>query len=124
MRLGIVITWVLLFSAPSVCRAQESHTQYSLKYYVALYTLGKNWHPGKPAGEQDFFKEHSAYLAELRKNRRITVGARYADTGMVVFRAGTEEEVRGWLEGDPGIQNKLFKVEIFELSPFYRGCLE
>jgi hypothetical protein len=118
----LVLTFLLMTAGHGL--AQNGHTQYDFKYYAVFYTLGKGWDHNKPAGEQEYFKEHSVHLSALRKERRITLGARYSDTGLVVFRAGTEEEVRGWVEADPAIQNKLFKVEVFEMSPFYSGCLE
>jgi len=114
----------LLVTFVTVCRAQEGHSRYEIKYYVALYTLGRGWEKGKPAGEQEYFKEHSAHLAALRRQKKIRLGARYADTGMVVLRAGTEDEARTLVEDDPAIKNHLFKVAVFEFSPFYGGCLD
>ena len=120
------IALILLFTLPVIfiCPAQENHSLYSIKQFIVLYTLGKNWDASKPAGEQAYFSEHSAHLAKLRKEKKIRIGARYGDTGMIVLRAGTEEEARGWVEADPAIQNKLFKVELFEMSPFYHGCID
>ncbi len=119
-----ILVCILLLALIGHTYAQEGHSRYEFKYYAALYTLGKGWDQSKAAGEQEYFKEHSAHLSALRKDRKITMGARYSDTGMVVFRAGKEEDVRDWVNADPAIQNKLFSVEIFEMSPFYSGCLE
>jgi hypothetical protein len=120
----------LVLAAAAYCfmtvpgQAQEESPAGYMAYFIALYTLGPAWDKNKPAHEQEYFSEHSAHLLALRKEKKIRLGARYAETGMIVLRARSEAEAREWLEPDPAVRNKLFRLEVFEMSPFYKGCLD
>jgi uncharacterized protein YciI len=86
--------------------------------------LGAQWQADKAAHEQPFFKEHSANLQRLRQEKKIVLGARYADKGMLIFAARDEAQARSWLENDPMVVNKLFELEVHPFNPFYFGCIE
>jgi len=103
---------------------QQSAPEPDSAYFVVLYTIGEGWDTTKGAMDQPYFKEHAAHLQELRKANLITIGARYSRTGMIILRAGDEEEARALITDDIAIRNKLFNVEIFALDPFYPGCVE
>jgi hypothetical protein len=45
-----------------------------------------------PAHEQSWFREHSANLRRLREDGSLVLGARYADKGLVVLSAVSEDE--------------------------------
>ncbi|MEM7485910.1 MAG: hypothetical protein AAF348_11945 [Bacteroidota bacterium] len=101
--------------------AQET---FSENHFVALYTLGDSWDMEKQPEEQSYFKEHSAFLSKLRKEKKILIGARYSDTGMLVLKAKDLEAIKELLHQDIAIQNKLFNLIIHPFSPFYKGCIE
>ncbi|AWX44298.1 hypothetical protein HME9304_01298 [Flagellimonas maritima] len=94
------------------------------KHFVALYTVGESWDVEKQPNEQSYFKEHSAFLSQLRKEKNIVIGARYSDTGMLVLKAKDLETVKELLHQDIAIQHKLFNVIIHPFNPFYKGCIE
>lgn len=115
---------VLLFLLfPFFILAQETN-QKTDQYFVALYTVGENWDAEKSPGEQHYFKEHSSFLSQLRKDSVIVTGARYSDTGMLVLKAKDFKTIEEMLQQDLAIQNKLFTLEIHAYAPFYKGCIE
>ncbi|MCE3225555.1 MAG: hypothetical protein K0S32_106 [Bacteroidetes bacterium] len=119
MKKLIVIT-LFLISINSF--AQNKTT--SNNYYVVLYTIGETWDTTKHYHEQKYFNEHSAHMSSLRKNKTITIGARYGNTGMIVIEAKDESAAKALVNKDIAIQNKLFKAEVFLFEPFYGGCVK
>ncbi|WP_431124953.1 hypothetical protein [Flagellimonas flava] len=117
-----LILWLFLWVLPFHSFSQSEEKTAS--YFVALYTLGENWDTEKQPHEQEYFKEHSSFLAQLRKEKKISLGARYSDTGMLIILGKDLQEVTGMLHKDLAIQHKLFKLEIHPFTPFYKGCIE
>ena len=93
-------------------------------YFVALYTTGDAWDNSKAPNEQAYFKAHSNFLQQLRSEKIIALGARYDETGMVVFKASDLTAAKTLIHSDSAVQNKLFDVEIHEFSSFYNGCIQ
>ena len=104
--------------------AQDTTAVAPSQYFIAIFSLGPAWQSDKPAHEQLYFKEHSANLRQWREQKKITLGARYSDKGMIILRARDEAEARSWLENDPMVVNGLFRLELHPFAPFYLGCLE
>lgn len=119
----IMKTGFLILLLPFVLLAQEP-TVKEESLFVAFYTVGKNWDTEKSPNGQAFFKEHSAFLKRLRDTKVIVQGARYGDTGMVVFKASGQETAESLIHSDLAIQNQLFNVKIYAFAPFYKGCIE
>ena len=94
------------------------------RHFIVLYTLGEHWDPARQAHEQVYFKEHSAHLQALRKSKKISLGGRYSDTGMLLLKATDEAEAERLIMNDVAVQNKLFTVKIFPFDEFYKGCIE
>ena len=92
--------------------------------FIAIFSLGPSWQADKPAHEQAYFKEHSTNLKKLRAEKKILVGARYSDKGMIIITAANEQEARAILEPDPMVANKVFNLELYPFDPFYKGCIE
>ncbi len=118
MRKSVCILMLLLSLKSFSQKAADT-----LQYYVVLYTVGQSWDTTKAYHEQADFKEHSAYLSQLRKVNLIVLGARYSDTGIIVIRAKSETEAKDIVNADKAIRNKLFKAEVFAFETFYEGCL-
>ncbi len=78
-------------------------------------------HAAKPPQEQAFFSEHSAHLRRLREQGRLVMGARYADKGLLVLRAASEDEARALLQDDPSLAAGVFSFELHEFRVFYGG---
>jgi len=93
-------------------------------FFIAIYSLGPAWQTNKPAHEQAHFKEHSENLKKWRTEKKIALGARYSDKGMIIISAADEKEARAMLENDPMVMNKVFNLELYPFSPFYKGCLQ
>ncbi len=115
-------TIALLLLFPFLMIGQESEKDKS--HFVALYTVGSLWDMDKTPNDQPYFQEHSAFLAKLRKEKTIVMGARYSDTGMIVLEAMDLESARNILFEDIALQNKLFNVEVHPFNVFYKGCFD
>jgi len=94
------------------------------KLFIAIFSLGPVWKTDKPAHEQAYFNEHSENLKKLRAEKKIMLGARYSDKGMIILSAADEKEARAMLENDPMVVNKVFNLELYPFSPFYKGCIQ
>jgi len=60
-------------------------------------------------------------LKKLRDGGVISMGARYADKGLLVVRAKDEAEARALLAADPSMQNETFKFALHEMRVVYAG---
>ncbi len=96
----------------------------SLKYFVVLYSLGDSWDTTKQFYEQKYFEDHSNFLSNLRKEKKIEVGGRYSDKGMIILRVKNEAQAQEIMKGDISVKNKLFRYELYELDVFYDGCID
>lgn len=114
---------LLLLFAPAAASEPASPVVAPGKLFLVHFSLGPAWAAGKPPQEQPKFKEHGANLKRLRDDGKIVLGARYSDKGMVVLRFASEEQARAEIAADPGVQAGSFTFELFELRPFYDGCL-
>lgn len=94
------------------------------KLFVALLTLGPTWDSSKAPMAQAGFREHSQNLTRLRREKKIRIGARYGEFGMVVVEAQTEAEVRALFESDPMVRDRAFNLGVHPFDLFYAGCLE
>ena len=91
--------------------------------FAVEITVGAKWDSGKPAHEQQFFREHSSNLKRLRDSGALIVGARYSDKGLVVLTAQDEEQARAMMDEDPSMKAQVFRYQIHPLSVFYGGVL-
>lgn len=114
--------YILLLLPFFVFSQKDADHQESL--FVALYTVGENWDLKKGPDEQTHFKSHSSFLKQLRDDDIISQGARFGDTGMVIFKATDLADAKALIHSDVAIQNRLFNVEVHKFAPFYKGCIE
>ena len=119
----LLFTVALLVPA-SATFSQDNKALDSSAYFIVLYTVGESWDTTKQFHEQAYFNEHSSYLGTLRKTKKIVIGARYSDTGMIVIKAKDETEANRLITEDIAIQHKLFNADIYPFGPFYSGCIE
>lgn len=96
----------------------------AMKQFLVHFSLGPAWLPSKAPNEQTAFAEHGRNLKRLRDEGRITVGARYADKGMIVLLADNEAAARKEMDADPGVLSGIFLYELHELKVFYEGELK
>lgn len=115
---------IMILASTMVSFSQETTSNAKNDFFVVLYTIGENWDTTKQTHEQLYFKEHSTHLSELRKTKKISIGGRYSDTGMLLLKAKDKAEAQNLITNDIAIKNKIFKVEIFSFDPFYEGCVE
>ncbi len=114
--------YFLLLLFPLMLQAQEPQIETSL--FVALYTVGGTWDVAKEPQEQAYFQEHSAFLSKLRKDGIIEMGARFGETGMIVFKESDLVAAKALLHEDIALQNELFNVEVHPFNVFYKGCVD
>jgi hypothetical protein len=120
VRVSAAVLVAVVLMLPSG-RAQAPAAATPSPLYAALFRAGPKWDAAKPAGEQSFFREHSANLARLRAEGAIVMGARYGDVGLVVVRAATEADARRLFEPDASIGHGTFALDVQRFSVFYPG---
>lgn len=94
------------------------------RYFIAIFSKGPAWEEAKPANEQSGFKEHSENLGRLRAEKKISIGGRYGDKGMVIVEAQNESEARSLFASDLMVEKKTFTLELNQFRPFYKGAIE
>ena len=126
MRLSVIFTIVIcscLSLAQSADRPPQQTAQ-AKQYFIAIFSRGTAWEDAKPANEQIGFKEHSENLRRLRSEKRIAIGARYSDKGMVIVEAKDENDARSLFVSDVMVLKKTFTLELHPFRPFYKGTIE
>ncbi len=91
--------------------------------FAVEFRTGPNWDHERPAHEQSYFREHSANLKLLREDGSLVLGARYADKGLVVLSAVSEDEAHAMLRRDASIEHGVFRYELHRLMVFYPGTV-
>lgn len=118
---------ILLAEVPNTAqestKTPEAKVEAKQPLFIVQFTTGPAWVQGKAFGEQGHAREHSANLQRLRRDGSILVGARYADTGMVILRAESEDRARAEIDGDPAVRSGIFVYTLSELHPFFGGCV-
>lgn len=114
----------VVFSLAQAQSTAPQQTTQPKQYFIAILSRGPEWIADKQANEQVGFKEHSANLQRLRSEKRIPIGGRYSDKGMVIVEAKDEAEARSLFDGDVMVQKKTFTLELHQFRPFYKGAIE
>jgi hypothetical protein len=72
-------------------------------FFVVLRRRGPEWDPSQPLEGQSGWDEHAAFMEDLVSKGFVVLGGPLADEHRVVLAvdAGTEDEVRDTLAGDP-----------------------
>ena len=123
----LVFLLVALGSTFSFAPTQSSAPQQTTptkQYFIAIFSRGPEWVADKQANEQVGFKEHSANLQRLRAEKRIPIGGRYSDKGMLIVEAKDEVDARSLFTGDVMLEKKTFTLELHQFRPFYKGTIE
>lgn len=118
IRAGIILAMTL--TAPSLAAS----AQVPDSVYIVTYTTGKAWNNAIKAHEQPYFKEHSTYLSNLRKNGVIQLGVRDREHGILFIYATDLKHAKELIESDVAIVNQLFSVVVEKANVFYPGCVE
>jgi uncharacterized protein len=68
--------------------------------------------------EKKLVSEHFDYLKGLTNGGTVVLAGRTANTdvssfGIVIFRAGSEEEARRIMNEDPAVKSRVFRAELF-----------
>lgn len=126
MNLPVVVAIVfgVCLSLANVPAPAPQETAPAKRYFIAIFSRGTAWDEKKPANEQAGFKDHSENLQRLRAEKKIPIGGRYGDKGMVIVEAQNEAEARTLFASDEMVLKKTFTLELHEFRPFYRGSIE
>jgi hypothetical protein len=60
----------------------------------------------------------------LRAEKRIAIGGRFGDKGMVIVEATSEDDARSLFVSDVMVSKKTFTLELHQFRPFYKGSIE
>jgi hypothetical protein len=102
----------------------SQQTASAKQYFIAIFSRGPAWDVAKQANEQIGFKEHSDNLRRLRAEKKISIGGRYGDKGMVIVEAPNEGEAKSLFASDVMVEKKTFILELNQFRPFYKGAIE
>jgi uncharacterized protein YciI len=91
--------------------------------FAVEFRTGPSWDHERPAHEQSWFREHSANLKRLREDGNLVLGARYADKGLVVLSAISEDEAHAMVRRDPSVEHGVFRYELHRFMVFYPGTI-
>lgn len=94
-----------------------------LPLFAVEITTGANWEPDKPPKDQQFFREHSSNLKQLRDSGSLVMGARYSDKGLIILAAPDEASARAMMDQDPSMQAEVFKYQVHPFNVFYGGAV-
>ena len=111
----VVILFSLSLLSPAFAEEQTSHS-----LFIVHFQAGPNWNDSLTPQQQTKFKEHAKNLNSLRKQKRISFGARYAEFGVIVVKGESLKQVKTLIENDPGVKAGIFTFNIEALSVFYR----
>ena len=123
-RLFLIILLVICLSSASSSFSSPPQTSPAKQYFIVIFARGPAWEAAKPANEQVGFKEHSENLQRLRSEKKIPIGGRYSDKGMVIVEAKSEAEAQTMFSGDLMVAKKTFTMELHHFRPFYKGAVE
>ncbi len=118
-----LLSIALMLPIGTASRAAEADATQPEPLFIVHFARGPAWIEGKPFPEQAGAGEHSAHLKRLREAGKIVLGARYADQGMIVVRAASEEAARTEVAEDPMVAAGTFAMTIAAFHPFYPGCI-
>src|SRR5688572_33359417 len=115
----VLLTMIVGLSLSAVQTAAPAAQEPAPKqYFIIILSRGPAWEDAKPANEQVGFKEHSENLRRLRTEKRIPIGGRYGEKGMVIVEAKNEDEARSLFASDIMVQKKTFALELHQFRPF------
>ena len=122
--LFLIIVLLGCLSPASSSFSAPQQTPPAKQYFIVIFSRGPAWEAAKPANEQIGFKEHSENLQRLRSEKKIPIGGRYSDKGMLIVEAKSEEEAQTLFSGDVMVAKKTFTMELHQFRPFYKGTVE
>jgi uncharacterized protein len=87
-------------------------------YYVLFHTPGPTWKEGTSFQEQPGVMDHVNYMASFMPNDMLAIGGPFLDNtgGMMVLRAGSQEETEAIAKADPSVRAGLLEVTV---KPWY-----
>ena len=104
--------------------ALKTWVQKGETFAVLDLKIHPRWDDAKPVNEQIRFKEHSDNLRRLRAEKKISIGSRYSDKGMVILEAANEVGTRSLFASDVMVEKKTFILQVNQFRPFHKGAIE
>ena len=120
---GIIIPFILI-SGFTGNRFSDTQIGFTDSTFIVFYTPGSAWNFSKPPQEQLHFASHSKMLSSLRKEGKIKIGGRYSDKGLLLIQSPSFQEAKNIIYSDSAVITKLFAVELYPFSAFYKGCID
>ncbi len=110
-------TWavLLLLAAPGL-RAEEPAMPKMTTYYFGMLLKAEKWTPEVTPESTALQALHIAHLTAMGKAGRLVIAGPLLDDGtirgLVVYKAASIEEAKGWAEADPAVKAGRLKVEM------------
>jgi len=112
-------TWMalgLLFVAAISSGAEEPAMAEMTTYYFGMLVKGAKWSAAETPERAELQKQHLAHLTKMGKEGKLVIAGPLLDDGtirgLLVYKAASIEEARGWAEADPAVKAGRLKVEM------------
>lgn len=107
---------LLFVAVPTMARAQDKKEPESklIEFHVALLKRGPNY--GADGMSKDLQAEHVTSVMSLLESGKAVIAGPFGDdsdiAGILILRAKSAEEARGWAEKDPAVKAGVFVAEM------------
>jgi uncharacterized protein YciI len=115
MRRFLAGLFLLGLFAPGL-RAEEPAMPEMTTYYFGMLVKGEKWSKEETPERAELQKQHLAHLTAMGKAGRLVIAGPLLDDGtirgLLVYKAASLEEAKGWAEADPAVKAGRLKVEM------------
>ncbi|HJS58648.1 MAG TPA: YciI family protein [Vicinamibacteria bacterium] len=106
---------LLLLNFPVSVAAEDGKPEMTT-YYFGMLMRGPKWSPEETPERAELQQQHLAYMDGMHKKGRLLIAGPLTDDGtlrgLVVYKAASIEEARGFAEADPAVRAGRLKVEL------------
>lgn len=114
MKRVLLSLLVLVFGAGGLA-AEEPRPEMTT-YYFGMLLKAEKWSPEVTPESTALQAQHIAHLTAMGKAGRLVIAGPLLDDGtirgLLVYKAASLEEARGWAEADPAVKAGRLKVEM------------
>lgn len=113
-KFATLLLALVVFGLGILTPAQEKAPEHKMiEFHMALLKRGPKY---SDAGMKDIQTEHVANVISLLESGKAVIAGPFADdsdiAGVIIFRAQSADEARGWVEKDPAVKAEFLTAEM------------
>jgi uncharacterized protein YciI len=112
----VLLAMIVLALASGGLAAEEPAMPEMTTYYFGMLLKAEKWSPEVTPESTALQQKHIAHLTAMGKAGRLVIAGPLLDDGtirgLLVYKAASLEEARGWAEADPAVKAGRLKVEM------------